>query len=222
MAKTDKTTKNFVKKDEIVENLSKKSIPIKDPSLQRLYDWVQANGGIFQCESRADADTNVRGLYATKDFKDPNDPIIQIPSKLIVSPYHISRRLIAADGGTLTYGDLFSQTPSLFHPKYPFEPHSELPHMLENQLGEYFQLSLFLIIERLKGEKSFYKPFLDYLPARNDTLYTLSDNTPVTQAVNAGQTTPMSLLSEVQNPNDDMHRWIKYDRDIDRKAKMRF
>lgn len=75
-----------------------------------------------------------------------------------------------------------------------------------------------MIIERLKGEHSFYKPFLDYLPARNDTLFTLPDSTPI-----GGHVPPTTtLLSELQNPDDDLLSWIAYDRDINEKADRRF
>ena len=104
------------------EDLSQKSVPIDDPSLQRLYDWVLANGGIFNCESRADSVTGVRGLYATKDLNDPTEPVIQIPSKIIVSPYHIYNRYINQD---LQYGTLFEANPEVFHSKYPFEASTE-------------------------------------------------------------------------------------------------
>ena len=95
-----------------------------------------------------------------------------------MSPYHISRRCVAewADGGRLTYGELFEAEPSAFHPQYPVEPHDTIPNKMENHLGEYYQVALFLIIERLKQEKSFYKPFLDYLPAQNETLFTIDAN----------------------------------------------
>ena len=58
-------------------DLASQSEPVKDDEvLQKLYDWVLANGGIFNCESRADVKTKVRGLYATKDLTDPTEPII--------------------------------------------------------------------------------------------------------------------------------------------------
>ena len=63
---------------------------------------------------------------------------------------------------------------------------------MENELGEYFQVALFLIVERLKGDKSFWKPFLDYLPAKNDTLFTIDPQTPI--GPGSPQTT---LLSEI-------------------------
>jgi hypothetical protein len=74
-----------------------------------------------------------------------------------------------------------------------------------------------LIIERLKGEKSFWKPFLDYLPSSNDTLFTIDPTTPI------GQDEPnITLIGELQNPQDDIHRWIAYDKDINDKAMTRF
>ena len=121
------------------DNLTDKSAPIDDPALQRLYDWVLANGGVVNCESRADRETGVRGLYASKDITDPNEPIILIPNKLLVSPYHIAHRSVAEwPGGCLKYSELFEVAPELFHPKFPLEPHSEIPEKLENNLGEYF------------------------------------------------------------------------------------
>ena len=132
-------------------------------------------------------------MYATKDMSDPTEPVIQIPSKLIVSPYHISNRNVSewADGA-LKYETIFEATPSLFHPKYPHEPSTEIPNKLENNLGEYYQVALFLIIERLKQEKSLFKPFLDYLPPVNDTVYTIDPNEAI------GPSAPgTSLISEL-------------------------
>ena len=91
-------------------------MPIEDPALERLYNWVRENGGIINVESRADSVTGVRGLYTTQEVTDHNEPILQIPSKLIVSPYHISRRKVACEEESLTYGQLFEDCPQLFHP----------------------------------------------------------------------------------------------------------
>ena len=35
---------------------------------------------------------------------------------------------------------------------------------MANNWAEYMQITLFLVIERFKDEKSFYKPFIDSLP----------------------------------------------------------
>jgi hypothetical protein len=37
-----------------------------------------------------------------------------------------------------------------------------MPFKKENEFAEYFQVALFLLVERFKGEESFWKPFLDY------------------------------------------------------------
>ena len=62
--------------------------------------------------------------------------------------------------------------PEMFDPQFEFEANENLPTKIENVWAEYNQLTLFLISERLKGD-SFWKPFLDYLPSRNDTLFTI-------------------------------------------------
>ena len=81
----------------------------------------------------------MRGLYATKDITDHTEPLIQIPNKLLVSPYHITHRPLAEwQGGSLKYGELFEANPEVFHPKYPIEASTELPEKLENNLGEYY------------------------------------------------------------------------------------
>jgi hypothetical protein len=50
-----------------------------------------------------------------------------------------------------------------------------MPMKIDNCLGEYFQITFFLVAEKIKGDKSFWKPFLDSLPTSNDTLYTILD-----------------------------------------------
>ena len=62
--------------DMSAEDLSAKSYKIEDAALERLYTWVRENGGVFNCESRADAETGVRGLYTIKEMTDANEPII--------------------------------------------------------------------------------------------------------------------------------------------------
>ena len=84
---------------------------VEEPALDRLYAWVRENGGIVNCESRQDAVTGLRGLYASEDLGE-NTTVIQIPNKLIVSPYHISKRNIAEwEGGELKYEALFESAP---------------------------------------------------------------------------------------------------------------
>lgn len=75
-------------------------------------------------------------------------------------------------------------------------------------------------MEKLKGEQSFFKPFLDYLPERNDTLFTFADDTPISNnnTSSGGGNGGNTLQSEVQNPNDDLFKWIAYDRDVNEKA----
>ena len=69
--------------------------------------------------------------------------------------------------------------PELFDPKFPYKEKEGNPLKKENEFGEYFQLSLFLLVERLKSKESFWFPFIDYLPKENNTLYTYPDDTKI-------------------------------------------
>jgi hypothetical protein len=44
---------------------------------------------------------------------------------------------------------------------------------MDNEYAEYFQISFFLICERLKGKKSFWYPYLTCLPSRVDNFFTI-------------------------------------------------
>jgi hypothetical protein len=70
-------------------------------------------------------------------------------------------------------------SPELFDPKYPYKANRAIKSKIDNEYGDYFQLTFFLIVERLKGEKSFYEPFISYLPKEIQTLYTYPDDTKI-------------------------------------------
>ena len=70
----------------------------------------------------------------------------------------------------------------------------------------------------MKGEKSFYKPFLDYLPASNETLFTI-DSSQTT--ISADKNAP-TLYSEIQNNSDDIFFWIRENKETNAKSKVRF
>jgi ACT domain-containing protein len=61
-----------------------------------------------------------------------------------------------------------------------------------------------LIYERLRGEDSFWKPFLDYLPSENETLATIAND------VKIHPQSEVTLISEIQRQNDDIHNKIEY------------
>lgn len=169
-------------------SLSQDSILDNDPKIRTLIAWVRAQGGICNVEARRDKTTGVRGLYSSVEIKDEDTPLVQIPNKLIVSPLHVTQ-LLFAEGKQ--YKDVFKLCDVTFDPKYPFEPNDKVPTKLENVFAEYYQLTLFLIFERLKGDKSFWKPFLDYLPSTNETLFTIQDS----QTVDSSSAT--LLMSEI-------------------------
>lgn len=82
--------------------------------------------------------------------------------------------------------------------------------------AEYFQITFFLITERLKGKDSFWKPFFDSLPQSNETLFTVPPDTPI----KPGSST--TLLSEIDRTNDDILTKIKIDLEENGQCKTRF
>ena len=67
---------------------------------------------------------------------------------------------------------------------------------------------MFLTTERLKSNQSFWKPFLDYLPASNETFFTIDDSTVI------GKNRVETMFDEVQNKDDDIFTWVAYGRDV--------
>lgn len=85
---------------------------------------------------------------------------MSIPNHLIISSIHIQGQSVGS--GSSKYRDIFALSPELFDKEYPYEPCTRMPFKKENEFAEYFQVALFLLVERFKGEESFWKPFLDY------------------------------------------------------------
>jgi hypothetical protein len=73
-----------------------------------------------------------------------------------------------------------------------------------------------LIIEKLKGDESFYKPFFDSLPEKNETLFTLLDSTPIKQG------SKLTLLGEIERKEDDILNKVKLGRDTNDECLRRF
>jgi len=64
-------------------------------------------------------------------------------------------------------------------------------------------LTFFLIAERLKGDESFFEPFISYLPKEIHTLYTYPDDTKIFPG------SDKTLLQEIQYMEDDIFDKIK-------------
>ena len=111
--------------------------------------------------------------------RDRETPLVLIPNKLIISPYHIGKQEMAAG---ILYQEYFKD-------------------FKESEWKEYHQLTLFLILERL-NQNSFWKPFLDYLPSQNETLFTTGYDHGIT--------------------NEDVLSKLKYCRDINGNCREEF
>ena len=111
------------------------------------------------------------------DITDCDTPLISIPNKLIVSPLHIRDKHISDNhSAKVTYGNLYKEYPEIFDPDYPLEPSPDMIGKMVNIWGEYMEITFFLVIERIKGDQSFFKPFLDSLPEANESLFNLDPN----------------------------------------------
>ena len=125
-------------------------------AMSMLFDWVHKNGGQLFCEVREDELTKVRGLYAIAALTEPDTPILAIPDNLVISPSRIEKVPFSSENDKITYADVFALQPSLFDQDFPYEPNREIPNRLHNPLASDFQLTFFLIAERLKGNQSFW------------------------------------------------------------------
>jgi len=190
---------NLLKRINMVQASTEEPTSVRDvdPKIEAMIDWVRLNGGLCHAETRIDKVTGVRGLYASRDFTDVTDAIVRVPNKLIICPHHVKHHLFNGnwgdhtgtalpkeyftnrEPGQVTYKDVFELSPETFDPEYEYEPNMSIPVKLDNSQAEYFQITFFLITERLKGQKSSWKPFLDYLPASNETFFTIKDGHPI-------------------------------------------
>ena len=99
----------------------------------------------------------MRGLYSAKSFNLPGMPkseehqtIVKIPNKLMISSYHVKNQYFNEEK-KIKYSEVFDMIPELFDPKYKYKPNSSVKERIDNEYGEYYQLSFFLINEKLKG-----------------------------------------------------------------------
>lgn len=75
---------------------------------------------------------------------------------------------------------------------------------------------MFILCERLKGDQSFWKPFIDYLPEEIHTLYSYPDETPIYPGASE------TLRGTIGYAGDDLHGKIDYDRKLHHENKLRF
>ncbi|CDW87774.1 UNKNOWN [Stylonychia lemnae] len=192
----------------------------QDP-IKLLIDWVQAFGGTHNVVVKEN-ESGVRGLYAGKSFNLPGMPkseehqtLVKIPNQLMISSYHVKNQYFN-EQKQVKYAQIFDLIPEIFDPKYKYKPNSSVKERIDNEYGEYYQLSFFLINERLKGKSSFWYPFINYLPAEIQTLYNYPDNTPIHEGAST------SLIDEIQLKEDDIMSKIVYDRQVHQDNKNRF
>jgi len=179
---------------------SPESVPDTDPQMQKLFEWARSHGAVINGCTRIDK--GVRGFYTSDKAE---DIVIKVPNKLIISPHHISSLPFHEKQ---PYQAVFSLAPQLFDPAHPTEPNDLCPEKIDNAHGEWFQMTFFLITERLKGEKSFFEPYLAILPPVNESLATLLGD--------------QKLVSEIQRESDDILKKAAYEHALFEKCEARF
>ena len=121
----------------------------QSPHLQRLFTWAEAKGvtwsKVHYPVCFPPGHTGVQALHTIH----PNEPIISIPKKLIIS----AQRLEKSELNTV-----FTAAPQLFKPT-------------KNSYADDFRLMLFLLYETAKGEESDWYVYLRTLPSVPPQLY---------------------------------------------------
>ena len=113
----------------MVESSEYSSEKDKDAKIERLIEWVRSNGGVCNLEARRETHSGVRGLYTSDEVIDPEQPLLSIPNKLIISPLHLQNRLVAP---SFTYGELYGLSPELYDPKFSLKSNPSAPAKKEN------------------------------------------------------------------------------------------
>lgn len=109
-------------------------------TIDRFYEWAKANGAQFDGVRIQQFPQYELGLVATKDFHNA-EQFVKIPAKMILSLDNLSKEA----------AEVLEQVPVL----------DSMPNV---------KLAFALAIERLNGNASFWKPYIDLLPERYSTV----------------------------------------------------
>lgn len=109
-------------------------------TIDRFLEWAKANGAHFDGVRVQQFPQYELGLVATKDFQ-RGEQFVTIPHKMILSLDNLSE----------TAAEILDQVPVL----------DTMPNV---------KLAFVLVIERLNGNTSFWKPYIDLLPERYSTV----------------------------------------------------
>lgn len=115
-------------------------------TIDRFYEWAKCNGGRFDGVRIQQYPQYELGLVAAKDFQ-CGEQFATIPKKMILSLDNLSE----------TAAEVLDQVPVL----------DTMPNV---------KLAFALVIERLNGNASFWKPYIDLLPERYSTVLNFTPN----------------------------------------------
>lgn len=128
----EKLSSNFF----YMKTRSLKSNQEDEKKLSRFYEWLKANGALFdKVDIYIDLDSGMRGMYALEDVKF-NENLIYIPEKLVINSERVESNIV-----------------------------SKKIRKYYNQIADFETLILALfVIEQYYNPDSFWKPFIDILP----------------------------------------------------------
>lgn len=115
-------------------------------TIERFYEWAQTNGGRFDGVRIQQFPQYELGLVAAKDFQ-RGEHFATIPKKMILSLDNLSETAV----------EVLDQMPVL----------DTMPNV---------KLAFALVIERLNGNASAWKPYIDLLPERYSTVMNFTPN----------------------------------------------
>lgn len=115
-------------------------------TIDRFYEWAKTNGAHFDGVRIHQFPQYELGLVATKDFK-CGEHFVTVPKKMILSLDNLSKEA----------AEVLDQMPVL----------DTMPNV---------KLAFALVIERLNGNASFWKPYIDLLPERYSTVMYFTPN----------------------------------------------
>jgi hypothetical protein len=85
------------------------------------------------------------------DYKE--EPLVSIPNHLMISSHHVKAHKFGSIlSRSVNYSEAFDLAPEIFDPKYKYKPNSKMKSIVDNEFAEYFQITFFLITEKLRGE----------------------------------------------------------------------
>lgn len=148
---------------------------------EKFMKWVLSHGGDVTNVRLSDDKYMGRGVYANAAVRE-GDPILTIPPALVVDRHSLFN----------AYGEELKKVPE------------KVVDQLRSPAERDNSLAVFLMIEKAKGKKSFYKPYIDVLPDRilrpitwNKDILVLLEDDAMAKTIQAQRDKAANVLTEL-------------------------